>query len=57
MIDQRIEHAGQAFLQGICHLVIARLGPNNDLVLVLEDDRRWPCSLANSGATAPVEAI
>ena len=28
--------------------LIGRLGPNSDLVLVLEDGRRWPCTLKNS---------
>ena len=37
----RIEHHAARKL-------ISRLGPNNDLVLVLEDGRRWPCTLKNS---------
>lgn len=28
--------------------LLGRLGPNSDLVLVLEDERRWPCTLANT---------
>jgi hypothetical protein len=28
--------------------LIGRLGPNSDLVLVLDDGRRWPCTLKDS---------
>jgi hypothetical protein len=28
--------------------LVAGIGPNSDLVLVLEDGRRWPCTLKNS---------
>ena len=28
--------------------LIGQMGPNSDLVLVLEDGRRWPCTLKNS---------
>lgn len=28
--------------------LIARLGPNSDLVLVLDDGRRWRCALSNN---------
>jgi len=28
--------------------LIARLGPNSDLVLLLDDGRRWPCTLRNN---------
>lgn len=28
--------------------LMEKLGPNSDLVLMLEDGRRWPCRLANS---------
>jgi len=28
--------------------LIPRLSPNSDLVLVLEDGRRWPCALKNN---------
>ncbi len=34
--------------QHVAGKLIGRLGPNSDLVLVLEDGRRWPCTLANS---------
>lgn len=34
--------------QHVAGKLIAKLGPNSDLVLVLEDGRRWPCTLANS---------
>lgn len=28
--------------------IISTIGPNSDLVLALEDGRRWPCVLANT---------